>query len=212
MDNVKTGQFIASVRKSRNMTQKDIAEKLHITSKAVSKWERGLSFPSIDILQALARALDVTVMDLLAGEIIQPKDVVEKTGEISVRVLRKEKRLRKLLLTVCAAGLIVIALMLYIWGPAIFQRGNPLPYLMAAMKISDEQPYVQVDSRPGVYISRRGSCPELFDDIETDRKLNFIEQAGSAYLFSNGVSNLIVSSEIYWGKYTVWTVPQVTLR
>lgn len=137
---------------------------------------------------------------------------VRKSRKISVRVLRKEKRLRKSLLAVCAAGLIVLALMLYIWGPAIFQKRNPLPYLMAAMKISDEQPYVQVDSRPGVYISRRGSCPELFADIEAGRKLNFIEQAGSAYLFSNGVCDLIVSSEIYWGKYTVWTVPQVTLR
>ena len=54
MDNVKFGQFIAKLRKEKNMTQKELAEKLHLTDKAISKWERGLSFPDIATLKPLS--------------------------------------------------------------------------------------------------------------------------------------------------------------
>lgn len=67
MDAEKTGKFIAEKRKSINMTQNELAEKLHITDKAVSKWERGLSFPDISILIPLAEILNVNLYDLLKG-------------------------------------------------------------------------------------------------------------------------------------------------
>lgn len=68
MDNTKMGQFIADLRKSKHMTQKDLAEKLSISDKAVSKWERGLSCPDISLLTPLAELLDVSVSELLNGE------------------------------------------------------------------------------------------------------------------------------------------------
>ena len=64
----KMGQFIAELRKSRQMTQKELAEKLNITDKAVSKWERGLSYPDISLLRPLAESLGVTPGELLNGE------------------------------------------------------------------------------------------------------------------------------------------------
>ncbi len=68
MNNVKIGAFIAQLRKDKNMTQKDLAEKLNITDKAVSKWERGISLPDITILPDLSGILDITVTELLNGE------------------------------------------------------------------------------------------------------------------------------------------------
>lgn len=68
MQNKKIGQFIFEQRKSKNMTQKELAEKLNITDKAVSKWERGLSCPDILLLTPLAEILGVTVSELLNGE------------------------------------------------------------------------------------------------------------------------------------------------
>jgi len=68
MDNEKMGQLIAELRKSHQMTQKDLAEKLQISDKAVSKWERGLSCPDIALLSPLADTLDVTTGELLNGE------------------------------------------------------------------------------------------------------------------------------------------------
>ena len=67
MDAQKTGCFIAEKRKEKNMSQKELAEHLHITDKAISKWERGLSFPDITILIPLSEVLNVSLYDLLTG-------------------------------------------------------------------------------------------------------------------------------------------------
>ena len=67
MDAQKTGCFIAEKRKEKNMSQKELAKHLHITDKAISKWERGLSFPDITILIPLSEVLDVSLYDLLTG-------------------------------------------------------------------------------------------------------------------------------------------------
>ena len=68
MNNEKMGKFICDMRKSQKLTQKDLAEKLKITDKAVSKWERGISCPDISLLVPLAQALSVTTSELLNGE------------------------------------------------------------------------------------------------------------------------------------------------
>lgn len=67
MDARKTGSFIAEKRKERNMSQRELAEHLHITDKAISKWERGVSFPDITILIPLSEVLNVSLYDILTG-------------------------------------------------------------------------------------------------------------------------------------------------
>lgn len=68
MDQRKMGGFIAALRKEKGLTQRELAERLHVTNKAVSKWELNRSLPDSAILEALAQALGVTVDELLAGE------------------------------------------------------------------------------------------------------------------------------------------------
>lgn len=68
MDNEKFGKFIKELRKEKNLTQKQLADKINITDKAVSKWERGLSFPDITMLNILSKELNVSVEELLNGE------------------------------------------------------------------------------------------------------------------------------------------------
>lgn len=68
MDNIKIGQFIKLMRMEKQMTQQQLADKLQVTNKAVSKWERGLNFPDITILEKLADELGVSVAELLRGE------------------------------------------------------------------------------------------------------------------------------------------------
>ena len=60
MDAGKTGALIAEARREKNMTQKELAGLLHVTDRAVSKWERGLNFPDIALLEPLAEALGLT--------------------------------------------------------------------------------------------------------------------------------------------------------
>ena len=62
------GQLISALRKSNHMTQKDLAEKLHVSDKAVSKWERGLSCPDVSLLLPVSDILGVTVVELLNDE------------------------------------------------------------------------------------------------------------------------------------------------
>jgi len=69
VDAKKTGNFIAEKRKEINMSQRELAEHLHITDKAISKWERGLSFPDISLLIPLSELLNVSLYDLLTGGI-----------------------------------------------------------------------------------------------------------------------------------------------
>lgn len=68
MDANKFGAFVAAVRKERKLTQAQLAEILHVTDKAVSKWERGLSFPDIQMIEPLADALGVSVIELMRSE------------------------------------------------------------------------------------------------------------------------------------------------
>ena len=67
MDARKTGSFIARKRKERKLSQRELAEYLHITDKAISKWERGLSFPDITILLPLSEVLNVSLYDILGN-------------------------------------------------------------------------------------------------------------------------------------------------
>lgn len=68
MDREKTGALIAQARREKQMTQKELARMLHVSDRAVSKWERGAGFPDVSLLEPLGKALDVPVLDLLRGE------------------------------------------------------------------------------------------------------------------------------------------------
>ncbi len=68
MDNQKIGRFIAELRREKGMTQKELAEKLNVTDKAVSKWERGAGYPEVTMLPELGGLLGISVSELLLGE------------------------------------------------------------------------------------------------------------------------------------------------
>ena len=75
MDVKKFGSFIASVRKEQQMTQAELAQKLQVTDKAVSKLERGLGFPDINTIEPLADALGVSVLEIMKSERIPEQEV-----------------------------------------------------------------------------------------------------------------------------------------
>lgn len=68
MDNMRFGAFVAQLRKERNMTQKELAGQLHVTDKAVSKWETGKGFPDVKLLEPLSQVLGISLVELLQGE------------------------------------------------------------------------------------------------------------------------------------------------
>ena len=74
MDRYVTGAVIRALREGKRMTQEELAGKIHVSDKAVSKWETGQGFPDISLLEPLAKALDISVIELLSGECIQNRN------------------------------------------------------------------------------------------------------------------------------------------
>lgn len=110
---------------------------------------------------------------------------------------------KKLWIALLVAFVVLAASVVYLNRAVIFQRGNPIPYLTAAARISEKNPYVAVNEAKGIYISKRGECPELLEYYQEKAGMEFVEQAGSSYLFTDGSRNEVASSEVYWGRYTV---------
>ena len=99
MDAKKFGTFIATLRKENNMTQVELAQKLQVTDKAVSKWERGLGFPDINTIEPLADALGVSVLEIMRSERIAETEITQDTASAAltdifefVKLQRKAER------------------------------------------------------------------------------------------------------------------------
>lgn len=95
MDAHKIGGFIAQRRKSLGMTQAELAEQLYVTDKAVSRWERGVGLPDINMLEPLAQKLDVKLVDLIQAEITQRDTItireVENIVSDTIQLSQKKK-------------------------------------------------------------------------------------------------------------------------
>ena len=83
MNQINIGRFIAECRKKSNLTQMQLAEKLGITDKAISKWERGLAMPDTSIMLELCDILRISVNELLSGEKINTENNNQKNGRIN---------------------------------------------------------------------------------------------------------------------------------
>ena len=87
MDATKTGVDLAMLRKARGMTQQEVADRLGVSNKTVSKWESGGGFPDITVLPALAELYGVTADDILAGETLTDRRIPEDTSAQRRRLL-----------------------------------------------------------------------------------------------------------------------------
>ncbi len=97
MDQIKIGKFIADCRKEQNLTQSQLAEKLNITDRAVSKWETGRSVPDSSIMLELCEILGITVTDLLNGERVERNILDIKDAQILEIVKEKQQADKRLL-------------------------------------------------------------------------------------------------------------------
>lgn len=94
----KIGKFIADCRKEAKLTQEQLAEKLYITDRAVSKWERGISLPDVDKMLELCNILGINVNELLNGEKIDMKEYEKKNEKLLLEMARQEEQNNKRLM------------------------------------------------------------------------------------------------------------------
>ena len=99
MDQIKIGKFISERRKSQNLTQLQLAEKLGITDRAVSKWETGRSLPDASIMLKLCSILKITVNDLLNGEAVSMEKYNETTEKNLIEMVKQKEEADKRLLS-----------------------------------------------------------------------------------------------------------------
>lgn len=132
MDNKKFGDFIKELRKEKQLTQKELGEKLNITDKAISKWERGLSFPDIAVLKDLAEFFEIDISELLNGERGKKqeidiekaiKEAIENYKNIEEKKKEKVQKVKKRI-GVISIIIFVFALILQIVYLIIFKRHN----------------------------------------------------------------------------------------
>ena len=111
MDAGKTGALIASARREKGLSQKELAEKLGVTNKAISRWETGRGYPDIEIIPELCRVLGISVQELLDGERIpepaEPEQEIEKVCQYAAQEKRRQSRIMMALGVVLALVVLV---------------------------------------------------------------------------------------------------------
>ena len=113
MDQIRIGKFIAESRKQKNLTQSQLSEKLGITDKAISKWERGIAMPDSSIMLELCDILGITVNELLSGEKINMDNNNEKNQQLLLEMTKELERKNKTVWTAMWTILIVSMLALF---------------------------------------------------------------------------------------------------
>jgi transcriptional regulator with XRE-family HTH domain len=108
MDAEKFGRFVADRRKNLNMTQKELAAKIQVTDKAVSKWERGLGFPDINIIEVLADALEVSITELMKSETTYANTAAEETVDNIIQIAKTDIEDRHRIIIYTFAGTTIL--------------------------------------------------------------------------------------------------------
>ena len=139
MNAFEIGKFISEVRKEKGLTQKELAERLNVTDKAVSKWETGRSVPDIALLTPLADALGVTVVEILQGEKIETESLPEVSDEIVVRTMKNgNQKLKRSIFIVIIVMLFLIFVSVLSYPAYHFFNSVPIDNENSILKQSNE--------------------------------------------------------------------------
>lgn len=189
MDQIKIGKFIAERRKYLNLTQMQLAEKLGITDRAVSKWENGKAMPDSSIMLELCEILQISVNDLLHGEVITMENYNKELENTLVDMVQQkeknDKRLLDLQVVICVTSLVyylaMIVLAAYLpmpyWLRLVLIVGGLVPVIVSiafAMKIEQVAGYYEckeckhryvptmkaINMAPHMGRTRHMRCPE----------------------------------------------------
>ena len=110
MDQIKIGEFIAEERKAKKYTQRELADKLSISDKTISKWERGNGFPEVSLLLPLCNELEITVNELLSGERLQAMDYKKKAEKNMVNLVKEaQESKKKIIMSAMVSVLVIVA-------------------------------------------------------------------------------------------------------
>ena len=139
MDLVKIGKYIAGKRKVLGMTQKQLAEKLNMSDKSVSKWERGICLPDVSVYMELCEILGISINEFLAGEDIGAENVIEKSDSNLIQITKESKKKQKNLKSILAVVTTFAVIMVLVLGAVFVHKVmQPKNYIIAVDRTSAE--------------------------------------------------------------------------
>ena len=139
MDLVKIGKYIAGKRKALGMTQKQLAEKLNMSDKSVSKWERGICLPDVSVYMELCEILGISINEFLAGEDIDAENVEKKSEDNIIQVTKDSKKKQKNLKSILAVVTTFAVIMVLVLGAVfVHEVMQPKNYITAVDRTSAE--------------------------------------------------------------------------
>lgn len=139
MDLIKIGKYIADKRKALGLTQKQVADKLGMSDKSVSKWERGICLPDVSVYIMLCDILGISINEFLAGEDLREENIVKKSEDNLLQIARDSNyKIKNLKRTIIGLSFIAFITVLLLGTILIQKRSCPENYISAVDKESTE--------------------------------------------------------------------------
>lgn len=148
MDLVKIGKYISEKRKNLGMTQKQLAEKIGMSDKSVSKWERGICLPDVSLYFDLCSLLGISINEFLAGEDIVNENIEKKSEENIISVVTDSKRKQKSLKYIICALLILSILTTAVIATSLYHGYRPMNFITPMDENSVEMQTVNLIAGP----------------------------------------------------------------
>ena len=148
MDLIKIGKYIAGKRKSLGMTQKQLAEKLGMSDKSVSKWERGVCLPDVSVYKELCSILGISLNEFLAGEDIAQENIIQKSETNIIEVIRDNIDKQKCLKVMKCILLVISICAVSVIGFTIYRLKKPQNYISPVAKDSIEMQTAELLAGP----------------------------------------------------------------
>ena len=148
MDLVKIGKYIAGKRKNLGLTQKQLAEKIGMSDKSVSKWERGICLPDVSLYFDLCSILGISINEFLAGEDIVHENIEKKSEENIISVVTDSKRKQKSLKHIICALLVISIVTTGVIGNSLYRAYRPMNFITPMAGNSVEMQTVNLIAGP----------------------------------------------------------------
>lgn len=164
------GRFISELRKAHSLTQKELAERLNVTDKAVSKWETGKCYPDIEMIEKLSDFFDVSINDILSGKLTEPQEREKEADKNLVDVMKSSKRSKsKWQTAVLILGIVVFIIGIF----ALYQTLTAPKTEIQCTVLQSQEAYDIFDDLNNTVYGEFG-CTE--ETVVTDLTVNFDEE------------------------------------
>ena len=167
MDLIKIGKYIAAKRKALGLTQKQLAEKLNMSDKSVSKWERGICLPDVTVYLELCEILGISINEFLAGEDIPKETIEQKAEENIIQITKDNKNKQKYLKKIIRLLIVMLVVFIFITSIFIYKKlTQPQNYIEPYLEKSTEmQTANMLSSHPGNILLFHYNSKKNYDSL-----------------------------------------------